>query len=163
MALMARGEDFWAAKSGLRTHYDRFKSFVAFNDIDNILIDIDIIYCFNDCSCASCRFITLIPATTYDTMLEAKTGMELPCNAVVKVAHCPGDDTIHTNKKAKHMKSQNKITSVALAVLILNTQAHAADANAAYAPAAATAPAAAKDTVAAHIQQVVVTGVTSGG
>lgn len=85
--------------------------------------------------------------------------MELPCNAVVKVAHCPGDDTIHTNKKAKHMKSPTKLTSVALAVLILTTQAYAADADA---PAAA-APAPAKDAVAAEIQQVVVTGVTSGG
>src|SRR5471030_2961593 len=95
--------------------------------------------------------------------------MELPCIAVVKVAHCPGDDTIHINKKAKHMKSQNKLTSVALAVLTLtlSIQAYAADAQStpADAPAVATNPAApaAKDTVAAEIQQVVVTGVTSGG
>src|SRR5471030_2927622 len=54
------------------------------------------------------------------------------------------------------MKSPTKLTAIALAVLTLtlSTQAYAADAT------AADAPAAAKDTVAADIQQVVV---TSGG
>src|SRR5471032_1902461 len=68
------------------------------------------------------------------------------------------------------MKSPTKLTAVALAVLTLtlNVQAIAADAqaNPADAPVAAppaTPAAAAKDTVAADIQQVVVTGVTSGG
>src|SRR5476651_2394711 len=55
------------------------------------------------------------------------------------------------------MKSPTKLTAIALAALTLSTQAYAADAT------AADAPAAAKDTVAADIQQVVVTGVTSGG
>ena len=60
------------------------------------------------------------------------------------------------------MKSQNKflLTSVTLAVLTLINQAHAADA----APAAtADSAAPAKDPVAAEMQQVVVTGVASGG
>ncbi|SFU47797.1 TonB-dependent receptor [Pseudoduganella namucuonensis] len=69
-------------------------------------------------------------------------------------------------KKAKHMKSQNKflLSSVTLAVLTLMSQAQAAEAEAqaaatATTPAAAPAATPAKDSVAAELQTVVVTGV----
>jgi outer membrane receptor protein involved in Fe transport len=74
----------------------------------------------------------------------------------------------HTDKKAKHMNSSKKflLSSVTLAVLTLISQAQAADspvpAPQAEVPAPAQAQAApAKDSVAAELQQVVVTGVAA--
>ena len=112
------------------------------NDIDNILIDIDIICGFNGYT-----FAATTSAKRVDSGIMSRRLHD------------------YLDKKEKHMNSSNKflLSSVTLAVLTLMNQAQAQEAAAAQAAPAAPAaqPAPAKDSVAAELQQVVVTGVAA--